>query len=250
MIINWLSQCSSVKPPFWEVAETARWLAHANLWGTLSTTSVHLNGQAWGQPKSFVDGSNENSTGVLYFYDSDMDTSIQDTTANPKVSFSVSLAEYGTYCNVEALDPEDPRCARVVFSGKFVEVTDPLELAFATDALFQRHPAMEDWPADHSWKVHKIEPSAEIWLIDIYGGGITIFSHIFQNLHYQFTFILTVLFQRRSWICRSTMRLTCHKFQDNEYEISNNAMFLLCVKNRRYDVVLMVLYDVNEVTEN
>lgn len=65
------------KPPFWEKAETARWLAHENLWGTLSTTSVHLNGQAWGQPKSFVDGSNSNSTGNLYFYDSDMDTSME-----------------------------------------------------------------------------------------------------------------------------------------------------------------------------
>eukprot|EP01031_Cornospumella_fuschlensis_P036956 gene36956-44833_t len=50
------------------------------MWGTLSTTSVHLQGQAWGQPKSFVDetrGTSSNSTGELYFYDSDMDTSLQ-----------------------------------------------------------------------------------------------------------------------------------------------------------------------------
>ncbi|RYY88101.1 hypothetical protein EON63_03050 [archaeon] len=65
------------KPPFWKKAETARWLAHENVWGTLSTTSVHLNGQAWGQPKSFVDGTITNSTGDFYFYDSDMDTSLQ-----------------------------------------------------------------------------------------------------------------------------------------------------------------------------
>jgi len=67
----------AIKTPFWQKAETARWLAHSNVWGTLSTTSVHLNGQAWGQPKSFVDGTTSNSTGVLYFYDSDMDTSLQ-----------------------------------------------------------------------------------------------------------------------------------------------------------------------------
>jgi hypothetical protein len=67
----------STKPPFWKKPESARWLAHSNVWGTLSTTSGHLFGQAWGQPKSFVDGSSSNSTGNLYFYDSDMDTSIQ-----------------------------------------------------------------------------------------------------------------------------------------------------------------------------
>ena len=44
------------KPRFWKKAESARWLANSNLWGTLSTTSVHLKGRAWGQPKSFVDG--------------------------------------------------------------------------------------------------------------------------------------------------------------------------------------------------
>ena len=52
------------KPFFWNKAETARWLAHSNLWGTLSTTSVHLNGRPWGQPKSFVDGSTTVSTGM------------------------------------------------------------------------------------------------------------------------------------------------------------------------------------------
>ncbi len=67
------------KPPFWEKPQTCRWLAHSNIWGTLSTTSVHLNGQAWGQPKSFVDGTTSNSTGNLYFYDSDMDTSMEVT---------------------------------------------------------------------------------------------------------------------------------------------------------------------------
>ena len=160
----------AVNPPFWKKAETARWLAHENLWGTLSTTSIHLKGQAWGQAKSFVDGSASNSTGQLYFYDSDMDVSIQDTNANPVVAFSLSLAQSFGHCNVQVLDPEDPRCARVVFSGTFVEVKDADELKFATDALFERHPGMVSWPADHSWKVYKIVLS-EIWLIDIYGGG-------------------------------------------------------------------------------
>lgn len=65
------------KPPFWKKAETARWLAHQNVWGTLCTTSLHLGKQAWGQPKSFVDGTIANSTGTPYFYDSDMDESVK-----------------------------------------------------------------------------------------------------------------------------------------------------------------------------
>jgi hypothetical protein len=159
-----------VKPPFWQKAETARWLAHSNIWGTLSTSSVHLNGQAWGQPKSFADGTSTNSTGQLYFYDSDMDISVQDAAAYSLVAFSLSAAQLVGRCNVNITDPEDPRCARVVFSGKFTSVEDGEESAFAQAALFDRHPQMESWPADHNWKIHKID-LAEIWLIDIYGGG-------------------------------------------------------------------------------
>lgn len=161
---------AKIKPPFWQKAETARWLAHRNLWGTLSTTSVHLHGQAWGQPKSFVDGSNSNSTGVLYFYDSDMDASMEDVNANPNVAFSLSSAQVFGLCPVDRLDPENPSCARVVMSGQFIAVTDEDELSFAQTALFERHPEMVTWPEDHSWKVHKIDLN-EIWLIDIYGGG-------------------------------------------------------------------------------
>ena len=175
--------CDGQKPPFWEKTETARWLAHQNLWGTLSTTSVHLNGQAWGQPKSFVDGGSTNSTGVLYFYDSDMDTSMEDIHANPLVAFSLSSAQLFGHCNVNVLDPENPRCARVVFSGKFVDVEDKDEYAFAQASLFERHPEMSKWPDDHSWKIHKINLT-EIWLIDIFGGGNTmIFSTIYSSIY-------------------------------------------------------------------
>ena len=100
---------------------------------------------------------------------------------NPLVAFSVTMAEMGLCTSAagpakagqrraEQLDPEDPRCARVTFSGRFREVTDPVELATAEAFLFARHPAMATWPADHGWAVHEID-IAEIWLIDIYGGG-------------------------------------------------------------------------------
>ena len=164
-----LTEIEKKKPAFWKKAETARWLSHQNVWGTFATTSVHLQGRAWAQPKSFVDGTVDSSTGVPYFYDSDMDTSMEDANANSAVSFSITMAQQ-MMCGVNHIDPEDPRCARVVLSGKFVEVTDESELEFAQTALFERHPAMASWPADHSWKIHKLVMD-EVWLIDIYGGA-------------------------------------------------------------------------------
>lgn len=82
------------------------------------------------------------------------------------------MAQQGL-CTVDVLDPEDPRCARVVFSGKVALVENNTEeFKFAQAALFERHPAMSSWPDDHSWHIQKLQNFDEIWLIDIYGGGI------------------------------------------------------------------------------
>jgi hypothetical protein len=85
---------------------------------------------------------------------------------------------------VDKLDPEDPRCVRLVFSGQLSQVEEGDELQFATTALFERHPAMKTWPVDHNWHVYKINIT-DIWLIDIYGGGMTHksngFCHILAN---------------------------------------------------------------------
>ena len=52
----------------------------------------------------------------------------------------------GEYCEEHSYDPMDPRCPRLIMSGDIVKVTDETEKAFAKDALFTRHPAMEYWP--------------------------------------------------------------------------------------------------------
>ncbi|RYY88100.1 hypothetical protein EON63_03045 [archaeon] len=43
----------------------------------------------------------------------------------------MSMAEQDL-CAVTEIDPEDPRCARVVVSGEFVDVTDEKELKVIT----------------------------------------------------------------------------------------------------------------------
>jgi hypothetical protein len=96
---------SAGKPPVSEKAETARWLAHLADWGTISTISVHLKGVPFGQGISFVDGTEDNSTGNFYFYTTEMDTSVQDTMVDPRVSFSTTMAGAGM-CPTKKLDPE------------------------------------------------------------------------------------------------------------------------------------------------
>ena len=81
---------------------------------------------------------------------------------------SVSLAQ-GKYCDANQLDPEDPRCAHVILTGRMqkvhsykrfkykvagsVRISTMLKVkpgseeeAFAKQALFKRHPIMPDWP--------------------------------------------------------------------------------------------------------
>lgn len=76
------------------------------------------------------------------------------------------------YCKQQKYDPEDPRCAKVILSGNVVKVnstfsvlaslkerkilqghlifnfkvTDESEVQFAQQAVFSRHPEMQEWP--------------------------------------------------------------------------------------------------------
>ena len=84
---------------------------------------------------------------------------------------SITISEYETdYCQSHKLDPESPACTRVTLVGRFVKVTDEAEKEFALNALFSRHPAMVNWPADHGFYPAKLE-IVYIWAIDFFGGA-------------------------------------------------------------------------------
>jgi len=156
------------KPPHDNVAEVARWQVEQANWGILATTSQHLNGIAFGNPSSVMDALGD---GTPYFYVSDMDASMVDIAANP--SCTLTLSEASIDCQTLSLDPEDPRCIRLSLSGKMVDVTDEDETSRAKAALFERHPVMKTWPADHQFKVTKLQIH-DIWLIDFFGGAANI----------------------------------------------------------------------------
>jgi len=166
--INATHTPSKNKPFLPKKVATARWLAHESTWASIATTSIHLNGTAFGNAISLSDGTMEKSTGIPYFYVSDLDTSMQDLKQHPNLT--LTLSEAAVDCTQKKLDPEDPRCVRLSMTGSITDVTDAEELKFAKEALFSRHPVMSKWPPSHDFHFVKMEIS-KIWLIDFFGGA-------------------------------------------------------------------------------
>jgi hypothetical protein len=111
-----------------------------------------------------------------------LDQSLIDSVENPMVSLTLSEASLSSVCkNRDGLsacnigtkygDPENPVCARLTLTGTLVVLDkESDEYTFSHEALFQRHPTMEQWPANHEWVIAKILIS-DVWLIDYFGGA-------------------------------------------------------------------------------
>ena len=175
------------RPDATEKAKTARWMVHSLDWGVVSTISTRLGDEnspaiPFGNPYSFVDGPCDKATGIPYLYGSYMDQSFADTKSNEMISLSLSESALSSVCpNNEALescmlgtefgDPENPMCARLTLTGKFVPLDDDSEEHKMVEAaFFERHPSMKSWPKGHGWVIGKIDIQ-DIWLIDFFGGA-------------------------------------------------------------------------------
>lgn len=72
-----------------------------------------------------------------------------------RCAITVTLAETD-YCQKDGLDPQDPRCARLILSGKIKRIKPgTIEEDFAKKALFTRHPVMKTWPEGNSCAIFK-----------------------------------------------------------------------------------------------
>ncbi|CAK1579281.1 unnamed protein product [Parnassius mnemosyne] len=164
---------SSADPPDHnKLIEMARYVMHNCDWASIATISIlpAIEGFPFSNVKSIVDGSLANSTGVPYFYMSPLDFTARDLSKNTRATVLVSLEETN-YCEKHNLDPEDPRCTRLMLSGKMKKVKEGTpEYTFAKAALFERHPAMANFPPDHDWFVAKMK-IAQIAMIDWFGGA-------------------------------------------------------------------------------
>ncbi|KAG7309994.1 hypothetical protein JYU34_004517 [Plutella xylostella] len=163
---------ASDPPDHKELIPMARYVLHNSDWASIATISVlpAITGFPFTNVKSIVDGSLANSTGVPYFYMSPLDFTARDLAQNSRVTVLVSLEESG-YCLKKAWDPEDPRCTRLMLSGKMKRVKEGTpEYIFAKAALFERHPSMADFPPDHNWFVAKLK-IVQIAMVDWFGGA-------------------------------------------------------------------------------
>jgi len=160
---------ASARPWPLRYARFARWLVHGRTtpWGVLSTTSVHLEGTAFGNVQSHSDGPADKGTGRLFFYMTHLDASCTDIQRNPKASYTIS--ENQMYCGGCFMDAEDPNCSKVILSGTMLPVTTN-DMNLARAALFSRHPSMETWPKGHGWVMYELKIE-NIFLLNHYGPG-------------------------------------------------------------------------------
>ncbi|XP_076991191.1 protein CREG2 [Tamandua tetradactyla] len=148
---------------------TARFLAHAHSWGCLATVSAQekIRGLPFGNCLPISDGPFNNSTGVPFFYVTLQDPAVADLMKNPMASLLLPESDR-EFCRKNAVDPEDPRCARLTLTGWVVAVP-PEEVEFAKQAMFSRHPVMRKWPRQYEWFFMKMRIE-HIWLQKWFGG--------------------------------------------------------------------------------
>jgi len=172
--------------PAWnqKVART-RWIVGHSLWTTVSTTSVRLNGAAWGNIRSIVDGelstTLEDSTGTPVFYLPTPDPTNVDVLHDATIALSFSEASlterldpetHTKVCN--GLDPMDPLCGQVMMVGTAVKIDGTP--ATTLHAFKTRHPLapwLSEGGAHTGGNYYTIQPTY-ITLLDYYGGATDI----------------------------------------------------------------------------
>ncbi|CAH1373638.1 hypothetical protein MTP99_015007 [Tenebrio molitor] len=167
----WIIRPSPQPPQPDEVAKMARYIMRNSDWVSVATTSTQkaIQGYPFVSLKSVSDGTASNSTGVPYLYMTDMDVSGKDIEKDNRCTILASLAE-SEYCKQKNFDPQDPRCAKLIITGKMVKVDkDSSEYEFGQNALFSKHPSMKWWPKDHAFYVAKINIE-QIEVLDFFGG--------------------------------------------------------------------------------
>uniref|UniRef100_A0A0P4WDJ7 CREG-like beta-barrel domain-containing protein n=1 Tax=Scylla olivacea TaxID=85551 RepID=A0A0P4WDJ7_SCYOL len=159
-------------PPHDQVARVARYVVHISEWASIATISTAdpIKGYPFGNIMSISDGTVDRSSGTPYAYITRMDLSGKDLLMDNRATLSISEAQ-SDYCQKHDLDPEDPRCARILLTGTMEEIKNGTsEAEFAKAALFSRHPVMESWPTDHHWIFVKLKIE-HIYVLDFFGGA-------------------------------------------------------------------------------
>lgn len=165
-------------PPWDKKAERARWIVARALWTTISSVSVRLKGDAWGNIRSVVDGkSTVDSSGLPVFYIPTPDATAIDIKHNPKIALTLSEAsladrlEGNKVCG--GMDAENPLCARVTLMGTAKEIKGTKLLKDVQAAFGKRHP-LAPWLAHggaHTGGAYYTIDLEKIMILDFFGGA-------------------------------------------------------------------------------
>ncbi|KAK6644179.1 hypothetical protein RUM43_000446 [Polyplax serrata] len=169
-------------PPKNNTVLLARYIVHNVDWTSLGTLSgrTPTEGNPFVCAKAMSDGPTNSSTGIPFFYLSSLDLCTQDSQKFNKVSMLVTLSQTD-YCKDNDLDPQDPRCAKLTISGEMKRLkAGSEEEKFAKNALFSRHPIMENWPKGHNWYFAKLKIN-QLVLLDRFGGAAFIDVNEYLN---------------------------------------------------------------------
>eukprot|EP01135_Chromosphaera_perkinsii_P000441 Nk52_evm1s90 gene=Nk52_evmTU1s90 len=190
-----------------ELARVARELIHAGTYGLLSTltkregeTKGHVVEEPFGNIVSYSASDEANTNGTVYFYMTPMDVSVVDleTGSGGRCALTVSAAMLrrdggsfrGFVCGnrdhrnddddddddegVSYIDEQDPRCARVILTGRMVAMREDTKeekhrVKAAKKFLFKEHPQMRFWPSNHHFSVYFMAVD-HVYLLHAFGG--------------------------------------------------------------------------------
>ncbi|KAL0102589.1 hypothetical protein PUN28_018116 [Cardiocondyla obscurior] len=160
-------QLSQNLPP----ALMARFVVNQAEWAAVATISTRKDVQTFPVANlvSIADGPAGNGTGIPYMYLTPLDYTAQDLAKDHRATLLVSLAQ-GNYCKDKEYDPMDPRCVRVMLTGKITPLkNNTAEHDVAKKLFFGRHPKLENMPINHKFFFAELKIAA-IALLDTFGG--------------------------------------------------------------------------------
>jgi len=162
------------RPSYDQYASFARWLVHESDYAVVATH--HGKGDdVFSNIMSISDGEGtEHSSGVIYTYLPDLDSTYTDLMADDRVSltFTEMALDGGASGGCLNSTAENPPCARLTITGRLTRVP-PEQEATALKYLYARHPVMREWGAAHHFEPFWLAPAniTDFFLINMFGGA-------------------------------------------------------------------------------